>query len=88
MLEVKTRGNLDKQEQDVLKQSLTGLRMAFVESVNHPKTAAAPAPAGPAANAPATDEQEMPINEPALPGEKTPPSAGTESRKIFSKKYS
>jgi hypothetical protein len=88
MLEVKTKGNLNKQEEAILKQSLTSLRLAFVEAVNHPQAATAPAPAEPPA-APATDEQETPIIEPALPGEKSPPPAAeTESRKIFSKKYS
>jgi len=92
MLEVKTKGNLDAQESAILKQSLTNLRMAFVEAVNHPQPAApeaAPAPAEPAA--PATDEQETPIDEPPLPGEKTPPPASaaeTPSKKIFTKKYS
>src|SRR3954465_9371195 len=36
MLEVKTKGNLSKQEEALLKQSLTALRMAFVEAVEHP----------------------------------------------------
>src|SRR5271169_1462508 len=39
MLAVKTKGNLDKQEDALLKQSLTHLRLAFVEAVeNPPKT--------------------------------------------------
>src|SRR6476619_2305273 len=46
MIEVKTRGNLNKQEEGLLKQSLTSLRMAFVEAVQ--KEAAEPAPATPA----------------------------------------
>jgi hypothetical protein len=33
MVEFKTRGNLDKPEEALLKQSLTALRMAFVEAV-------------------------------------------------------
>ena len=41
MLEAKTRGNLDKREEGLLKQSLTSLRLAFVEAVSKP---AAPAP--------------------------------------------
>jgi hypothetical protein len=88
MLAVKTKGNLDKQEDALLKQSLTHLRLAFVEAVEHPpKTAPAtavpatpaldPAPAGPP-----VDEEETPVEEPVLPGEKT-----DESRKKFSKKY-
>ena len=88
MLEVKTKGNLDKQEEAILKQSLTSLRLAFVEAVNHPQAAPSPAPADPPA-APAIDEQETPIAEPALPGEKPPPpEPEIQSRKIFSKKYS
>jgi hypothetical protein len=88
MLEVKTKGNLDKNEQAMLKQSLTSLRMAFVEAVNHPQAAPAPAPAEQPPAAPATDEQETPIAEPALPGEEPPPAAETQSPKKFSKKYS
>jgi hypothetical protein len=81
MLAIKTKGNLDKQEDALLKQSLTHLRLAFVEAVEHPPKAAPPA-ASPAA--PPTDEQETPVTEPTLPGEKTLES---ESRKKFSKKY-
>src|SRR2546426_11284639 len=36
MLEVKTKGNLEKEEDALLKQSLTMLRMAFVEAVDAP----------------------------------------------------
>jgi hypothetical protein len=100
MLEVKTKGNLDKNEASLLKQSLTSLRFAFVEAASQPDpapqdksappTPPAPASAAAAAAAPATDEQEMPIIEPVLPGEKTappPPAEEEESRKKFSKKY-
>src|SRR3954466_13523848 len=41
MIEVKTKGNLDKRESDLLKQSLTGLRMAFVEAMDGKGGAAA-----------------------------------------------
>jgi Domain of unknown function (DUF1844) len=81
MLAVKTKGNLDKQEEGLLKQSLTHLRMAFVEAFQNPPKTEAPA-AAPAA--PPVDEQEMPVAEPILPGEK---AAESESRKKFSKKY-
>jgi hypothetical protein len=81
MLAVKTKGNLDKQEDALLKQSLTHLRLAFVEAAEHPAPIAPPA-AAPAA--PPTDEQETPVTEPTLPGEKP---AEAESRKKFTKKY-
>lgn len=87
MLAVKTKGNLDKQEDALLKQSLTHLRLTFVHAVEHPPKTAPPAPpATPVAPpaAPPTDEQETPIVEPTLPGEKP---AESESRKKFSKKY-
>jgi hypothetical protein len=50
MLETKTKGNLTKEEEQLLKQSLMGLRMAFVEAVESPaaeekKVEAGPAPA-------------------------------------------
>jgi hypothetical protein len=47
MLEAKTKGNLTKEEDQLLKQSLMGLRMAFVEAIEAPepeaKKAEAPA---------------------------------------------
>jgi len=93
MIEAKTKGNLNKQEETILKQSLTNLRLAFVEAVEHPQPP--PAPGQKAASAdgqqtsPATDEQEMPIVEPTLPGETAAPQAAaeTESKKKFTKKY-
>jgi hypothetical protein len=85
MIEVKTKGNLDKREEDLLKKSLTGLRMAFVEAVGGKGTAA--------------QEQKpiaTPTGEPAKPDEASAPDAPApqpkipaedESRKKFSKKY-
>jgi hypothetical protein len=81
MLAVKTKGNLDKQEDALLKQSLTHLRLSFVEAVEHPPK---PAPPVSAPAAPPSDEQETPVTEPALPGEK---AGEIESHKKFSKKY-
>jgi hypothetical protein len=64
MLEAKTRGNLDKHEQALLQQSLTSLRLAFVEAAAKPAaTAASAQPAGPAPGAetagavPASDQR-------------------------------
>src|SRR2546421_8267560 len=37
MLEAKTKGNLTKEEDHLLKQSLLSLRMAFVEAVESPE---------------------------------------------------
>jgi hypothetical protein len=81
MLAAKTKGNLDKQEDALLKQSLTHLRLSFVEAVEHPPT---PAPPASMDATPPTDEQETPVTEPVLPGEKTDES---DSRKKFTKKY-
>jgi len=89
MLAVKTKGNLDRQEDALLKQSLTHLRLSFVEAVNQPakdapEPAAPPSPSPATPAAPPTDEQETPVTEPVLPGEKT---AESDSRKKFSKTY-
>jgi uncharacterized protein DUF1844 len=73
MLEVKTKGNLTKEESSLLKQSLMSLRLGFVEAVESPKPQAeaqANEPlktAAPAAEASATEQEEH--------------------RKKFSKKY-
>ncbi|MEP6662900.1 MAG: DUF1844 domain-containing protein [Verrucomicrobiota bacterium] len=81
MIEVKTKGNLDKREEGLLKQSLTGLRMAFVEAADGkgsaPEVQAAPqSPVETVGIAPA----------PVAPVE-SKPAAEDESRKKFSKKY-
>ncbi|MHB8519697.1 MAG: DUF1844 domain-containing protein [Limisphaerales bacterium] len=90
MLEFKTRGNLDKRETALLQQSLTTLRMAFVEaiepgekpSVAGPKTGVSPtspSAAQPIPPAGASDSA-------AAPGPSPTPS-DEEPRKKFSKKY-
>ncbi|HEY5909119.1 MAG TPA: DUF1844 domain-containing protein [Verrucomicrobiae bacterium] len=73
MLEVKTRGNLSKEESGLLKQSLMSLRLAFVEAADEPAPKAEPrpqsaAPEGAAASGSTAD-------------------ADDEHRKKFSKKY-
>ena len=80
MIEVKTKGNLDKNEDQLLKQSLTTLRMAFVEAVNSPAPDAAKAPSDQPAKAAADTAQG------ATAGQAAPPPQ-EESHKKFSKKY-
>ena len=88
MLEAKTRGNLDKDEERFLKQNLTSLRMAYVEAVNQgaAQPAAPPtpeaAPANPAAPASASGEVNPPASE-----TKPAAEAEIESHKKFTKKY-
>jgi len=82
MLELKTKGNLTKDEAALLKQSLMTLRMAFVESV-----AAAPDEAKPGGEKHPSDAGSA-QTKPSVKQE----AAGTappeeESRKKFSKKY-
>jgi hypothetical protein len=82
MLEAKTKGNLSRDESQLLKQSLMSLHLAFVEAVESP----APAPADttaaasppPAAAAAGSDEAKS---------EPPPAGAADDSRKKFSKKY-
>ena len=89
MLAAKTRGNLDKREEALLQQSLTSLRLAFVEAVSKP---AAPAPGADlgaekekSAPPPAAAEAAPPSSETKTPG--SVPPAAEDSRKKFSKKY-
>lgn len=84
MIEVKTKGNLDKQEEALLKQSLTSLRMAFVEAVQKESAQPAPATAATPTPTPAKEEPKEPAaSGPAPSGEKT----DEESKKRFTKKY-
>jgi len=80
MLEVKTKGNLTKQEDALLKQSLMNLRLAFVESVEgggkseaSPDSSAASEPSKGAAEPAADATPKSPVED--------------ESRKKFTKKY-
>jgi hypothetical protein len=73
MLEAKTKGNLTKEEDQLLKQSLMSLRMAFVQAVESPE----PEAIKPEAEAPAENKIEL----------ATPPASEEESRKKFTKKY-
>ena len=74
MLEAKTKGNLDAEEQNILKQGLTMVRMAFVEAVDSGQTQATqPAQSAPPSPSPS-------------PG--APPAADEgDARKKFTKKY-
>jgi Domain of unknown function (DUF1844) len=75
MLEVKTKGNLSREEEQLLKQSLMALRMAFVESVE-----------APASKTPA----DAPETAPEAADDKSAPEAAAadeQSKKKFSKKY-
>jgi hypothetical protein len=72
MLEVKTQGNLSKEEAALLKQGLVNLRMAFVQAVESaPADSTPPPPAQPLAS------------QAAAPS----PAPEEESHKKFSKKY-
>ena len=81
MLAIKTKGNLSSQENQMLQQSLTGLRMAFVEAAEA-TPAPAPKPSEPAANAGSASSG-------GSPGAPAPDPAVVEdeSRKRFVKKY-
>jgi hypothetical protein len=77
MIEVKTRGNLSREEQALLKQSLLSLQLAFVEAVG----TAPPSDARPTPEVPPTGAapQHSPDAEASIPE--------AEARKKFSKKY-
>ncbi len=77
MIEAKTKGNLSKPEEQLLTQSLTNLRLAFVEAVEAGPSTAAAAPSGEP-----SQPQTKPSSEPSSPA-----SADEEHRKKFSKKY-
>jgi hypothetical protein len=78
MIEAKTKGNLTKDEEAILKQSLMTLRLSFVQAIESPAPAPEPAPSAPEGKA-----------QPAAPttAAPTPAPAREESPKKFSKKY-
>jgi hypothetical protein len=75
MLDVKTKGNLNHEESNLLKQTLMTLRMSFVEAANAPEPAAT---------------KSEPAKEPAPKIESAPSAPAGEDeehRKKFTKKY-
>jgi len=85
MLEVKTKGNLNKQEEGLLKQALAAVHMTYVEAMGEEAPTAAAAPRESAAPEPPTASDSKPSSPPP-PAEATT-AASDESRKKFSKKY-
>jgi hypothetical protein len=81
MLEEKTRGNLNKDEENLLKQSLMSLRMAFVEAVE------SPAPTNPAATSKSPAQTDAPAGEKKIEAAPDGPTTDDESKKKFTKKY-
>jgi hypothetical protein len=78
MIEAKTKGNLSKEEQTFLQQSLMSLHLAFVE------TAESPAPSPPDS----ADRPAEPASGPSRSAAASEPSAAeAEPTKKFSKKY-
>jgi hypothetical protein len=81
MLEAKTKGNLTKEEQSLLKQTLMAVRMGFVEAVESPAAQSEAKPQSTqSAEAAKSAEAEK---APSLEG----PPAPEESHKKFTKKY-
>jgi len=76
MLEAKTRGNLDKREEGLLRQSLTHLRLAFVEEAAKP---AVPAAEGEKSAAPAASAEPAGPASGAKPANPTAPAPGAEA---------
>jgi hypothetical protein len=77
MLEVKTKGNLSKDEERLLRQSLMSLRMAFVEAVES-------ATKETSKSVPETAEKKTEAEAQPVP---SPAQAEEDSKKKFSKKY-
>lgn len=79
MLEVKTKGNLTKDEEGLLRQTLAAVRFAFVEAVEK-----APAPG---AQAPSEPPPEKTPEAGSAPPSSAPSTDDSEARKKFTKKY-
>jgi len=87
MLEAKTRGNLSADEAALLKQSLTTVRMAFVQAVNSGDPSKASEESAPA-SAPGAQSAPAPQATPKVEASPAPdPSPTEDERKKFVKKY-
>lgn len=86
ILEEKTHGNLTKDEERMLKGTLTGLRMSFVEAVDRGDPTPASSAPSPAAAPSETAGSKTAQDAEKLTGE-SPGPADPDLRKKFSKKY-
>ncbi len=84
MLEAKTKGNLSRDEEKLLKQSLMSLRLAFVDAV---ESARPPATGRATQMAPAAEAAQAAQSSPPSPPPAAPASGEEEPRKKFTKKY-
>lgn len=75
MLQIKTKGNLRKEEEQLLKQSLMSLRMTFVEAMQSPEGAVPKSESAPAVE----EKKAEPLSSEA--------EADADSKKKFTKKY-
>ena len=87
MLETKTKGNLNRQEDGLLKQALAALHLAFVEAVDAPSGGPSRVESGHTAPAAPAAPQEPEAAKPAAAAPAETPAPPDESRKKFSKKY-
>ena len=87
MLEAKTKGNLGREEQQLLKQSLMTLRMSFVEASEKPAAAPASDPAATPEATPITQEAGAADTTAAAPAESPQSTPAGETQKKFVKKY-
>lgn len=85
MLEAKTRGNLTKEEEKLLRQNLTALRMAFVEAVEARESARPSATTTTAPTAASAPPSPSPTTEGGA--RPAPDGAADAPHKKFSKKY-
>src|SRR6266487_1471215 len=75
MLEAKTKGNLNKDEESVLKQSLMAVRMAFVEAVDQAPSGASERSEAGSPPAPAESSEAKPPAPSTAPAAGEPPSS-------------
>ena len=84
MLQIETKGNLSKKEENLLKHNLMSLQMTFVETANE---AEKPKPAEKPIEQQAAAQLTPEPKNPAEPASETAASATDESHKKFVKKY-
>lgn len=87
MLEAKTKGNLNKQEEGLLKQALAAVHMTFVEAMDEESGGGRKPFQGAAESAQKPSPAPETKSSAAPPAVEAPSAGADESRKKFSKKY-
>ncbi|HZC35825.1 MAG TPA: DUF1844 domain-containing protein [Chthoniobacterales bacterium] len=87
MIQEKTKGNLNKDEAQILANTLSNLQMAYVEAVQQQRSSGKPEAPAPQTDTSAPKVEPQPATKMETSAAETPPASESEGKKKFVKSY-